>query len=154
MRSHDLLGRQVSTEAGDLHGRFGGDEFCFMLSELRNCSQASTISERFRDAVERYTWETINPRLAAGPIHVDVGIVCFKLGRLDERKPVASDLAARLMRRADELMYLAKSGRTSEIPCARLQLDDGGELVDVPESEFDTTVHMPDSDPGQTQPPA
>jgi GGDEF domain-containing protein len=147
IRSQDLLGRQASDSAGDLHGRFGGDEFCFMLSDLHDWSQGSAISERFRDAVGRYRWETVDPRLADAPIHVDVGIVCFKLGQIAERKAVAPDLAARLMRKADELMYMAKSGRTHEIPCAKLQLD-SGELVAIPDSDFDAASPAPDRDSG------
>ena len=141
VRSQDLLGRQPSVVAGDLHGRFGGDEFCFMLSDLDDWVQGAAISARFRDAVGRYRWETVDPRLTAGPIHVDVGIVCFKLGSVAERKAVASHLAAQLMRRADELMYMAKSGRAQDISCARLQLQ-GSELAEVTDTDFG-----PPSDP-------
>src|SRR5438132_1641068 len=36
----------------DLHARFGGDEFCFLIPELADYPQAYAIGERFREAVE------------------------------------------------------------------------------------------------------
>ncbi len=118
----------------DLHARFGGDEFCFFIPDLPDSGQASAIADRFRDAVERCPWAGIDPRLAAEPVRVDVGVVCLRLGRVAERRAIAGSLAAALIQRADELMYEAKSRRD---PRARLILVriEHGELVDaVPDS--------------------
>ena len=137
VRSDDLLGRQRPDIAQDLHGRFGGDEFCFMISDLVDCGQGCAISERFREAIGRYPWGTVDRRLADRAIRVDVGVVCFKLGPIADRRAIAPDLAAKLMSRADELMYRAKGGPTTEIPCARVQVDQG-ELVDIPARDPET----------------
>ena len=72
--------------ARDLHARFGGDEFCFLIPDLADHRQAYTIAERFREAVERYDWTIEDHRLAARPVRVDVGVVCLRLGGITERR--------------------------------------------------------------------
>ena len=54
--------------AKDLHARFGGDEFCFLIPDLAEYHQAYAVAERFREAVERYDWtlEDQPARRAAG----------------------------------------------------------------------------------------
>ena len=62
VRSDDVLARDQKgrgpqgTRTGDLHARFGGDEFCFFIPALAEWEQAQTVGERFRKAVERYDW--------------------------------------------------------------------------------------------------
>src|SRR6185295_8929363 len=57
VRSDDLIAqdRRSSSESRskDLHARFGGDEFCFLVPDLAECHQSHSIAERFREAVER-----------------------------------------------------------------------------------------------------
>src|SRR5437773_744954 len=86
VRSDDLLAQErlghASQErpgprARDLHARFGGDEFCFLIPDLAACHQAHSIGERFREAVERYDWAQEDERLAVQPVRVDVGVVCL-----------------------------------------------------------------------------
>src|SRR5262245_40833006 len=49
VRSDDLVARErPSASSRDLHARFGGDEFCFLIPDLAACSQAHAIGERFR----------------------------------------------------------------------------------------------------------
>src|SRR5256886_14408392 len=57
VRSDDLLAQErlghASQErpgprARDLHARFGGDEFCFLIPDLAACHQAHAVGERFR----------------------------------------------------------------------------------------------------------
>ena len=79
----------------DLHARFGGDEFCFLIPDLADARQAHAIAERFREAVERYDWTLEDRRLAVQPVRVDVGVVCLRLGRVAERRFVARRLSAR-----------------------------------------------------------
>jgi len=109
----------------DLHARFGGDEFCFMIPDLAECSQAHAVGERFREAVERYDWTAEDRRLAAQPVRVDVGVVCLWLGRVADRRFIARRLAADLIQRADKLMYEAKGERASHIYLVKTRIVDG-----------------------------
>jgi GGDEF domain-containing protein len=132
-RSDDIIAQERpiagSTHARDLHARFGGDEFCFLIPDISECSQAHAIGERFREAVERYDWTHEDKRLVAQPVRVDVGVVCFWLGHVAERRFVARRLAADLIQRADKLMYEAKGERASHIYLVRAELKNG-ELID------------------------
>jgi GGDEF domain-containing protein len=130
-RSDDLIAqdRAGSARAKDLHARFGGDEFCFLIPDLADYHQAHTIGERFRDAVERFDWTLEDSRLAVQPPRVDVGVVCLWLGRVSERRFIARRLAADLIQRADKLMYEAKGERASHIYLLRVKIEDG-ELVE------------------------
>ena len=138
VRSDDLLaqerGAHLAQDRGprskDLHARFGGDEFCFLIPDLAACHEAHSIGERFREAVERYDWMQEDVRLAVQPVRVDVGVVCLWLGRVAERRFVARRLAADLIQRADKLMYEAKGERSSHIHLVRAQLAEG-EVVDM-----------------------
>jgi GGDEF domain-containing protein len=136
VRSDDLLAQERPGALGeerrnlDLHARFGGDEFCFLIPDLEQCHLAHAIGERFREAVERHEWSQEDRRLSAQPVRVDVGVVCLSLGRVAERRFIARRLAADLIQRADKLMYEAKGDRASHIYLMRLKLEDGT-LVEV-----------------------
>src|SRR5947209_6554784 len=53
VRSDDLLAQErLGPRSQDLHARFGGDEFCFLIPDLAECHQAHAVAERFREAVE------------------------------------------------------------------------------------------------------
>src|SRR5689334_4616494 len=56
IRSEDFLAVERGAEARDLHARFGGDEFCFLIPDLPGCSQAIEIAGRFKSAVEKHDW--------------------------------------------------------------------------------------------------
>src|SRR5881409_1560122 len=138
VRSDDLIAQErPGPRSKDLHARFGGDEFCFLIPDLAECRQAHSIGERFREAVERYDWTLEDRRLAVQPVHVDVGVVCLWLGRVAERRFIARHLAADLIQRADKLMYEAKGERATHIYLVRLRLDDGA-LIEVRDDEPDT----------------
>src|SRR6266496_6068713 len=55
VRSDDLLAQERLTpraadeehRSKDLHARFGGDEFCFLIPDLAECHQAYSVGERF-----------------------------------------------------------------------------------------------------------
>src|SRR5581483_11188642 len=129
VRSDDLLAQDRIEGGGkDLHARFGGDEFCFLIPDLDEDAQAYAIGERFREAVEHYDWTIEDRRLAVQPVRVDVGVVCLALGPLSERRFVARRLAAALVDRADKLMYEAKGERASNIHLLRVKIE-WGELV-------------------------
>ena len=143
VRSDDLLAQERPSlrtpedehRSKDLHARFGGDEFCFLIPDLAECHQAHAIGERFREAVERYDWTLVDRRLSVQPVHVDVGVVCLWLGRVADRRFIARRLAADLIQRADKLMYEAKGERASHIYLLRAQIKNG------------VLVEMTDSDP-------
>src|SRR3954465_12344426 len=81
VRSDDLLAQErPGHHTQDLHARFGGDEFCFLIPDLAEYHQAYAVAERFREAVERYDWTLEDRRLAVQPVRVDVGVVCPRLG--------------------------------------------------------------------------
>ena len=140
VRSDDLLAQEsasadaVAGRQPDLHARFGGDEFCFLIPDLVEYAQAYTVAERFREAVEQYNWAGENPQLAGQPVRVDVGVVCLSLGRVSERRLIAGRVSAALIQRADQLMYEAKSVRANRIYLVPVAISNG-ELVKMSDEE-------------------
>src|SRR6267142_1829676 len=72
VRSDDLLAQErightapdrIGPRSQDLHARFGGDEFCFLIPDLAECHLAHAVAERFREAVETYDWTQEDLRL-------------------------------------------------------------------------------------------
>ena len=135
IRSEDFLALERAGEARDLHARFGGDEFCFLIPDLPGCAEAFEIADRFKEAVEAHDWTRDDRRLAARPVQVDVGVVCLHLGNVIERRGVARKLAAELIHRADTLMYDAKGKRADHVYATAVRIE-RGELQDMPD-EFD-----------------
>src|SRR3954453_8448337 len=132
-RSDDLLAQErLGPRSQDLHARFGGDEFCFMVPDLAACSPAHAVGERFREAVERFEWTLEDRRLAAQPVRVDVGVVCLWLRRVADRRFIARRLAADLIQRADKVMYEAKNERADHIYLVKTRIADG-KLVETTE---------------------
>ena len=131
-RGEDLVARELAEQRSshELHARFGGDEFCFLIPDLDEFSAAWVIAERFREAVQRYDWMAEDPRLIDKPVNVDVGVVCLMLGSVGERRPIARKLAHDLLATADKLMYQAKSEGASQINPIRVRLV-GDELVEL-----------------------
>ena len=116
IRSEDFLAlERGGADARDLHARFGGDEFCFLIPDLPGCAEAVEVADRFKHAVERYDWSRDDRRLATRPVLVDVGVVCLHLGPVAERRGVARKLAAELIHRADQLMYDAKGSKADHV---------------------------------------
>lgn len=131
VRANDLIAQErPKPDSRELHARFGGDEFCFLIPHLADDQMACAIGERFREAVERFDWAIEDPRLSMKPVGVDVGVVCLKLGPVTQRRLHARAVADALIRRADELMYDAKSRNDHRIQFRRTSLVEGG-LVDV-----------------------
>jgi diguanylate cyclase (GGDEF)-like protein len=132
VRSEDLIAQEAADPRvnQELHARFGGDEFCFLIPDLDQEDAAWEIAERFRHAVECYDWATEDARLAERPVTVDVGVVCLKLGPVGERRHLARQLAHELLAGADKLMYEAKGERASHIYEVRMQIEDG-QLVEI-----------------------
>jgi diguanylate cyclase (GGDEF)-like protein len=141
IRSEDFLAlERGSADARDLHARFGGDEFCFLIPDLPGCAEAVEIADRFKHAVEAHDWSRDDRRLAARPVRVDVGVVCLHLGPVAERRGVARKLAAELIHRADQLMYDAKSRQADHVYQAAVGVQNSalvetqGDFVKAPRS--------------------
>ena len=130
IRSDDFLAVERGTEARDLHARFGGDEYCFLIPQLPGCVEATEIAERFRQAVAGYDWAGEDDRLADNPVSVDVGVVCLRMGPVAERRGVARQLAAELIQRADTLMYEAKSRQSGRVHVTAVAVENGA-IVDI-----------------------
>lgn len=131
IRSEDYLALERSGDSRDLHARFGGDEFCFLIPDLPGCMEAVHIADRFKEAVEGHDWSRDDRRLASRPVRVDVGVVCLNLGAVAERRGVARKLAAELIHRADQLMYDAKTSKAAHVFPSAVRVEDGA-LVDMP----------------------
>lgn len=108
----------------ELHARFGGDEFCFLIPDLAREDDAWVIAERFREAVERFDWSVEDERLAQHPVKVDVGMVCLLLGPVADRRHIARQIANDLLAEADRLMYEAKGERADEVFKLRVRVKD------------------------------
>jgi PleD family two-component response regulator len=133
--SLDAGGSLPASTGQELHARFGGDEFCFLIPDLDHFGAAWLIAERFREAVARYNWSHEDPRLAETPVNVDVGVVCLKLGPVTERRHIARQLAHDLLARADKLMYEAKGERATHVYPLRVRIEHG-QLVEMEGDEF------------------
>ena len=133
IRSEDFLALERAGEGRDLHARFGGDEFCFLIPDLPGCAEAYEIAARFKEAVEAHDWTRDDRRLATRPVRVDVGIVCLRLGSVAERRGVARKLAAELIHRADTLMYDAKGKRADHVHATAVAVEQG-QLVEIPDA--------------------
>ena len=126
VRCSDLLGYQPDAERPPaLHARFGGDEFCFFLSDLDDAEAACAIGERFWYAVAEYDWGTEDLRVATPRVTVDLGVTCLQLGRLSDRQLNARTIAGDLFARADRRLYEVKAGFASHISCEAVRVHDG-----------------------------
>ena len=133
VRANDVLAQESVGERRELHARFGGDEFCFLIPQLDSPQDAWVIAERFREAVERFDWTIEDERLAARHVAVDVGVVCLLLGPVETRRTVAGQLAQDLLACADRAMYTAKADRVPRVHGVTVQIT-GGTLtpIDLP----------------------
>lgn len=113
-----------------LHARFGGDEFCFFLSDLEQAATAQTVANRFWKAVAGYDWSTVDPRLGSRAVNVDIGVACLHLGDLTKRHDASQELADELFGRADKRLYAVKRGDGPRVACEWLRID-GQSLLDV-----------------------
>jgi diguanylate cyclase (GGDEF)-like protein len=133
IRTEDFLALERGSEARDLHARFGGDEFCFLIPDLPGCAEAVHIADRFKESVEAHDWSRDDRRLATRPVKVDVGIVCLRLGSVAERRGVARKLSADLIHRADQLMYNAKGQKADHVRGCVVRVVNG-ELAEIPDA--------------------
>jgi diguanylate cyclase (GGDEF)-like protein len=129
IRSDDVLAvEKPGRRRPDLHARFGGDEFCFLLPDLGGSREALVVADRFRRAVEQFDWTIVAPGLAERPVRVDIGVVSLKMGPAAERRFVARRLALELVQQADQLMYDAKAEGSVRVHQIAMELN-GGRLA-------------------------
>ena len=123
VRSNDMVALRAP---GELHARFGGDEFCFFIPNLDHPAAAKMVADRFGMAVLRHNWGAEHKRLLeARPVTVDIGIACLELGAVGERRAVAPQLARELLAYADQTMYAAKNERAESAYVVALRLEAG-----------------------------
>jgi len=132
IRSDDLIAQErgFPPAARDLHARFGGDEFCFLIPDLGGVREAHAVGDRFKEAVEGYDWTLLDPGLSEQPVRVDVGVVCLWMGKMSERRFAARQLACDLIQQADKLMYDAKGDRAGHVYVIQMKVVNG-QLVEV-----------------------
>jgi diguanylate cyclase (GGDEF)-like protein len=126
IRSDDLLAQEGGGPRCDLHARFGGDEFCFLIHDLPDAEVARAIADRFKHAVQEFDWRQVDDRLASKPVRVDVGVVCLELGPVAERRGIARRLATELVALADHLMYSAKGAQAPNVLPVTVRIEGGG----------------------------
>jgi diguanylate cyclase (GGDEF)-like protein len=128
MRDRDLVAKEPDADDHAMHARFGGDEFCFLIADLADVKQISTICRRFSEAVSGYDWMSVDKRLAKHPVRVDIGVACLELGPLAERRLLAPRFAKQLIEWGDTAMYRAKAdhGRNTQVVCLKIA---GHELI-------------------------
>jgi diguanylate cyclase (GGDEF)-like protein len=89
----------------DLVGRYGGEEFLVAMPETR-VSNATEVAERIRSSIARHDFQVYNVRTK---VTVSQGIMVFDGENTEGTAGLnAKDLAAELIRKADESMYRAK----------------------------------------------
>ena len=126
IRAQDIVAQDGSSdESHELHARFGGDEFCFLIPDLSDAHDGWVIAERFRTAVERHDWTLEDDRLTPGCVSVDVGVVSLKLGPVEQRRLVARQLAHDLLAKADRAMYMAKMEKAQHVEPVRVRINEG-----------------------------
>src|SRR3974390_1809327 len=109
-----LLGDQVihrvaltlreATPAGDLVCRYGGEEFCMLVTGVK-ADQAQQFADQIRKLIENSCAQAVLPGQAAR-ITASFGVVSFDSG--------AATLAE-LIKQADQALYLAKSSGRNRV---------------------------------------
>jgi diguanylate cyclase (GGDEF)-like protein len=93
---------QGQVRNSDSFGRYGGEEFLLMLPDT-SIDEAASLAERARANIETLAFTGL-PGLA---VTVSIGIAQFRA-----HEPIAQTIA-----RADEALYLAKSGGRNRVVC-------------------------------------
>lgn len=101
LRPKDMLGEEFSHQCG----RYGGDEFCFLLYDVPSPAAAKKIAERIRLAVARHDWQQLGLKKVAP--RADIGLVCFPAPS-DVSRSRAHLFVQHLLVCADRLMYQSK----------------------------------------------
>ncbi len=126
-----------STRGGDRCGRFGGEEFVVVATDV-GADIATSIGERHRKAVEAL----VVPVLGTRKLTVSVGIAFF-----DPQNPDANTIA--LVHRADLALYEAKRGGRNRVVMASPAIEISGLCVvprySISDPVISITEEMPPS---------
>ena len=126
VRANDVLAQDSPSDGRrELHARFGGDEFCFLIPALDEEADARIVADRFRAAVEQFDWAVEDERLTARRVTVDVGVVCLRMGPVETRRNIAHQLAQDLLAHADRAMYAAKAQQSRSVQPVRMEILNG-----------------------------
>jgi len=87
-------------------GRWGGDEFCYVLF-LNNPEYAKSIGERIRRKIKGHDWYSKIPGLE---VEIDIGAVVGS----PRARDFTADSVKKLLELADALMYVSKNLRATE----------------------------------------
>jgi two-component system cell cycle response regulator len=93
------------TRSGDYCGRYGGEEFVVVASQL-DSEQVQALAERHRQAVGLLDIT----ELAGTPLTVSIGAAIYE--------PASGETASALLHRADEALYTAKSNGRNRVEMA------------------------------------
>lgn len=114
--------------------RLGGDEFGFYIVGFPSSADAVGVANRLKNAISSFKWDGLDPGLAEMPVSADIGVVCLRLGPVEERKNVASLICPELIAEADKQMYAAKQDKAPHVLAIRKRWEDGA-LVPIPDEE-------------------
>jgi diguanylate cyclase (GGDEF)-like protein len=93
------------TRSGDYCGRYGGEEFVVVASQLQS-DQVEGLAERHRQAVGLLEI----PELGASPLTVSIGAAVYD--------PSSGETSSTLLQRADAALYAAKSNGRNRVEMA------------------------------------
>lgn len=127
MRESDLVVHETRRPhvTAPMHARFGGDEFCFCLTELQESTSALRVAERFARAVADYDWSAEHTRLSKGVVNVDIGVICLRRPPARERLRMTSEITRELLDRADAQLYIAKRDPQTHVSCGCVRMQHG-----------------------------
>jgi len=96
-----------STRGEDLICRYGGEEFLFFLSGIKNVEEACQITERIRKNIEEYYFDhqEFQPR---NNLTMSFGLTYFRANRINSREPITKEDLKKLANEADLAMAKAK----------------------------------------------
>jgi diguanylate cyclase (GGDEF)-like protein len=95
-----------NTRDADTVSRYGGDEFLYLLNQIREESDISMIAAKILKAIQTPCNVNVRDVIANPCMKASIGISVF---------PRDGDTASALIERADEAMYQAKKSETGYI---------------------------------------
>ena len=116
------------TRSGDYCGRYGGEEFVIVASQLE-ADQVHGLAERHRQAIGLLDV----PELDGTPLTVSIGAALYD--------PASGESSSALLHRADEALYAAKSNGRNRVEMA----EPPAPVAPRPESGVSGPVESPSS---------
>jgi diguanylate cyclase (GGDEF)-like protein/PAS domain S-box-containing protein len=95
----------------DLAGRYGGDEFALLLSELADAADAVAVAGRVRDGIAALDWDGCR-------VSASLGVALY---------PDSADDLLELIRQADQAMYASKTAGKDRVTLAGVSAPPAGD---------------------------